>query len=277
MGRNLNLSRAEAASLKMEFAKVAVASGDVAINSTRLAEANADLNSQLGTAVVFSGEMLKTTSKLTKLVGLSAEAAGSLAFQAQRSGQSVREVEENICEDKMEVIKEVFKKIFPTEEVLFLVFYILASGLIGKPIEKFFVFNGDGRNGKGVINEMMKWCLGDYFAYVSPSILTENQKNRSSSAANPEMTKLHKKRYVVLKEPSKDQPLHNNVIKDMTGGGEIQARTLYKADTAVKLNLTLVMECNKKPPFAETPDGQADGERIVDILFGSFFTNEYKK
>lgn len=58
----------------------------------------------------------------------------------------------------------------------------------------------------------------------------------------------------------------------MTGGGEIQARTLYKADTAVKLNLTLVMECNKKPPFAETPDGQADGERIVDILFGSFFT-----
>ncbi len=95
MGRNLNLSRAEAASLKMEFAKVAVASGDVAINSTRLAEANADLNSQLGTAVVFSGEMLKTTSKLTKLVGLSAEAAGSLAFQAQRSGQSVREVEEN--------------------------------------------------------------------------------------------------------------------------------------------------------------------------------------
>jgi hypothetical protein len=95
MGKNLNLSRAEAASLKMEFAKVAVASGDVAINSTRLAEANADLNSQLGTAVVFSGEMLKTTSKLTKLVGLSAEAAGSLAFQAQRSGQSVREVEEN--------------------------------------------------------------------------------------------------------------------------------------------------------------------------------------
>ena len=95
MGRNLNLSRAEAASLKMEFAKVAVASGDVAINSTRLAEANSDLNSQLGTAVVFSGEMLKTTSKLTKLVGLSAEAAGSLAFQAQRSGQSVREVEEN--------------------------------------------------------------------------------------------------------------------------------------------------------------------------------------
>jgi hypothetical protein len=95
MGRNLNLSRSEAASLKMEFAQVALASGDVAINSTRLAEANADLNSQLGTAVVFSGEMLKTTSKLTKLVGLSAEAAGSLAFQAQRSGQSVREVEEN--------------------------------------------------------------------------------------------------------------------------------------------------------------------------------------
>ena len=185
-----------------------------------------------------------------------------------------KEVEEHIDEDRIEAVKAVFEKVFPIEDVRYLVMHILASGLVGKPIEKFFVFNGSGRNGKGVINEMMEWCLGDYFTYVSPLILTENQKNKSSSGTNPELAKIHKKRYVVLKEPSKDQPLHNNVIKDITGGGEISARDLYAkgAESKVKLSLTLVMECNRKTPFAETPDEQADGERIVDILFGSFFT-----
>ena len=35
-------------------------------------------------------------SKLTEIVGVSAEAAGNLAFQAQNSGKSFREVEENV-------------------------------------------------------------------------------------------------------------------------------------------------------------------------------------
>lgn len=95
MGRNLNLSKSEAAELKAEFGLAATRSGDIAVNSIRMAKAMGTLNEQLGTAVRFNDEMLMTTSKLTDVVGLSAEAAGSLAFQAQRSGQSLRETEEN--------------------------------------------------------------------------------------------------------------------------------------------------------------------------------------
>ena len=95
MGRNLNLSKTEASALKAEFGLAATRSGDIAVNSIRMAKAMGTLNEQLGTAVRFNDEMLMTTSKLTDVVGLSAEAAGSLAFQAQRSGQSLRETEEN--------------------------------------------------------------------------------------------------------------------------------------------------------------------------------------
>ena len=96
MGRNLNLSKSEASALKQEFAGAALQSGDIAVNSIRMGKAMGALNEQLGTAVRFNDELLMTTSKLTDVVGLSAEAAGSLAFQAQRSGETLRNVEENV-------------------------------------------------------------------------------------------------------------------------------------------------------------------------------------
>lgn len=95
MSKSLNISYDEATALKQEFALAAAKSGDLAVNSVRMGKAMGTLNEQLGSAFRFTDEMLMTTSKLTEVVGLSAEAAGSLAFQAQRSGQSVREVEEN--------------------------------------------------------------------------------------------------------------------------------------------------------------------------------------
>lgn len=98
MAKGLNLSKTEALQVRDGFREIALSSGDIRVNTSRLVKANADLNAQLGTATVFSGELLVTTSKLTEVVGLSAEAAGSLAFQAQRSGTSLREVEENVLE-----------------------------------------------------------------------------------------------------------------------------------------------------------------------------------
>lgn len=93
--KNLNLSKKEAIELKDQFASISANVNDAAINSVRLGKANAALNNQLGTAVVFSGEILTTFSKLTEIAGISVEAASSLAFQAQRAGKPFREIEEN--------------------------------------------------------------------------------------------------------------------------------------------------------------------------------------
>lgn len=95
MSKSLNVSYGEALALKQEFAQAAFNSGDIAVNSVRMSKAMGTLNTQLGSAFRFTDEMLMTTSKLTDVVGLSAEAAGSLAFQAQRSGESLRSVEED--------------------------------------------------------------------------------------------------------------------------------------------------------------------------------------
>lgn len=95
MTKNLNLSREEAIGLKQTFAVMAFDSEDIAINSERLAKANTELNTQLGTAAIFSKDILGTYSKLVEVAGLTTESASSLAFQALRSGETLREVEEN--------------------------------------------------------------------------------------------------------------------------------------------------------------------------------------
>lgn len=172
-------------------------------------------------------------------------------------------------------IMETYGKIFPDKELRDYFFKVISTGLTGKAIEKFFVFNGGGRNGKGLTNEFLEQVFGSYYGNVTSSIFTEKKKNAAS--ANPELANLNKKRYVVTKEPSRSTPLQNSIIKEITGGGTLSgARNLYQSKSNVKLCCTLVMECNDKPPFDEPPT-DADAERIVDLEFGSFFTAEEEK
>jgi hypothetical protein len=96
MAKGLNMTKAEAEAVKQNFAVIARDTGDIRVNSVRIGKANAALNQQLGTGVMFSGDMLTTFSKLTEIVGISAESAGNLAFQAQNSGKNFREVEESV-------------------------------------------------------------------------------------------------------------------------------------------------------------------------------------
>jgi hypothetical protein len=72
-------------------------------------------------------------------------------------------------------IHRILKQVFPNEEVRKLVMLIFSSGISGKCIEKFFVFNGEGGNGKGLLDEFMKSCLGDYYYEADITLLTQKK------------------------------------------------------------------------------------------------------
>lgn len=174
--------------------------------------------------------------------------------------------------EEMKAVANVFAEIFPIKEMRDFVLFVLATGLTGLAIEKFFVFNGSGRNGKGVTNEFMESVFGDYFVSISALLFTEGSRGKSSGSANPELAKIHKKPYAVTREPPKDELLSNSFVKDLTGGGKMSARMLYSSNSTVTKCVTCVMECNERLNFKEEPTN-ADVERVVDILFGSRFTS----
>jgi len=119
----------------------------------------------------------------------------------------------------------------PKEEERECYLRILSTGLSGVALEKFIIENGVGGNGKGLSNDQMLCSLGNYGLIGNNALLTEKRK----TGANPESANLHKKRYVVFREPSSRDKFENSAIKELTGGGNFSARGLYQSDTKKRL------------------------------------------
>jgi len=172
-------------------------------------------------------------------------------------------------DDEIELINLLIKQIMPKEEERKLYLQILATTMSGKCIEKFFIFNGKGGNGKGMIDDLLLNGLGNYGMIGNNSILFETNKTGS----NPEKSNMHKKRCVILREPPENKKFENSIIKELTGGGSFSARGHHETNTVKELNLTMILEANKRPLFSEEPT-EADSRRIIDIYFGTKYTTE---
>ncbi len=171
--------------------------------------------------------------------------------------------------EEIELIEKLIKQIMPDEKERDLYLQILATSMSGKCVERFIIFSGSGGNGKGMIDDLLLTALGNYAMIGNNSILFETNKTGS----NPEKSNIHKKRLVLFREPCENKKFENSIIKELTGGGTFSARGHHETNTVKELNLTMIIEANKKPLFAEEPT-DADTRRIIDIYFGSKYTTD---
>jgi predicted DNA-binding protein (UPF0251 family) len=86
LGKSLSISAKAANSIRQDFVEYSRVSGNTFINTDRLLKAQTELSEQLGIAVQFSGEELETFSRLTEIVGLTAQEAGNLAKFSAAAG-----------------------------------------------------------------------------------------------------------------------------------------------------------------------------------------------
>ena len=120
-----------------------------------------------------------------------------------------------------------------------------------------------------MINDLLLIALGNYGLLANNSILFEINKTGS----NPEKANIHQKRLVIFREPPAKNCFQNSVVKELTGGGKFSARTHHEHETEKDLHLTMIVECNQKPLFAEEPK-DSEIRRIIDLFFRSTFTTE---
>ena len=172
-------------------------------------------------------------------------------------------------EEEITTVESIIDTIMPNEDDKTTLLEILATGLDGRCLENFCIFNGSGRNGKGLIDDMVLEVLGNYGMIGNSNLLFEVSKMGS----NPEKANIHKKRLVIFREPPRNKKFQNSIIKELTGGGKISARGHFESDTEKVLNNTTICECNDKPLFAEELTN-ADVQRIKDIQFISGFTKD---
>jgi phage/plasmid-associated DNA primase len=172
-------------------------------------------------------------------------------------------------ENEINFINKLINEIMPINEERDLYLQILGTCLFGLCVEKFVVFNGQGRNGKGMIDDLLLVALGNHAMIGNNSILFEASKTGS----NPEKANIHKKRLVLFREPPEQKKFQNSIIKELSGGGTFSSRGHHESITQKELNLTMIIECNRRPLFAEEPT-TADIERIIDIYFRSTYTQD---
>lgn len=172
-------------------------------------------------------------------------------------------------DEQVQTIHNLFTSIFPDQDILKCYLSILRTGLSGYRLEKIVVANGNGRNGKGLINELFAFLCGNYYYKLPIDLLT---KEVNMIGANPQIANLNNKRFVVCCEPDDGKSIKMHTAKEITGCDTINARGLYQSNTITNLLLTLVIEANKKPELSGRMDSSIL-ERMLDINFVNTFSD----
>jgi len=167
-------------------------------------------------------------------------------------------------------LEKLISTIFPDEDEKKLYLTILSTALEGLNLEKFVIASGGGGNGKGVLNELACKTLGNY-SYILPSTVLLGQQKKGS---NPEIANMNNKRFVIAKEPESSEFINVEIVKDLTGTDEINARLNHSNNTQTFLKCTLVMECNDKPKLNNISQPDALLRRIIICLFKSTFVEQ---
>jgi len=172
--------------------------------------------------------------------------------------------------EQMEAFLNVLHSILTEEDIRDMFSMIIGRSLYGEPIDKFIVMRGDGRNGKGVLNEIVHAVFGN-FAYIAPATLIQRSMKDGADVTRSQLDKI---RYTTVREPQHNRPLYWDNLKELTGSSWINARSVNSTKTRVKINHTFSLECNTLPDLNLDRVKESDEARIIDIPFNSTFVED---
>jgi phage/plasmid-associated DNA primase len=142
----------------------------------------------------------------------------------------------------------------------------------GNKYEKFNIWCGSGRNGKGTIDILCKVAFGRYYSSLDIGTLV-GMSDKSTDSTNSSFANLKGIRMVMATEPEEGKAfaLKTSVIKRATGNDEVNCRGLYdKTRTIYSPQFTLILQCNEKPALSSVD--QALAARVQAINFPFQFT-----
>jgi putative DNA primase/helicase len=110
----------------------------------------------------------------------------------------------------------------------------------------FWIWHGEGANGKSTLADAIAELLGDYATTV-PVMSLVNDQPRQGAQPTPDLNGIPGARMVRASEPKAGLPLDESLIKQLTGGEPILLRRLNQESNAVRPLFKLFISVNKKP------------------------------
>ena len=165
--------------------------------------------------------------------------------------------------DTIKSIKDFMAQILPYPNVRKYMMTFLSLCLCGKNVEKFHILTGGGGNGKSKLIELFRFCIGDYATGLPVAIIT--QARGRGEGASPALASTKGKRFAVMQEPETGVCLNNGLMKELTGGDIIKARSLFANFEEFKPQFKLVLICNEMPEVNASDRGTWRRIRVVNF------------
>jgi phage/plasmid-associated DNA primase len=183
---------------------------------------------------------------------------------------------EEPSEEDYVFLKKMIAQILPIKEHRDFYFLHLSTALSGYRQDKVLFAKGKGRNGKGIINTLVKEALSSAFASKgTTALLYEKLK----LGACPELSNLANMRFAYFQELTSGQDsqygkkVQTGFLKEITGGDDLKARNLFSSEDNLNCSLTLVAETNEILSFEGPKDDRAIRDRFFYVPFNSYFTD----
>ena len=164
-------------------------------------------------------------------------------------------------------VYSILKSIIENEEELEFLLKSLSTCLIGENLlELYYVWIGlDGRNGKGLIKELMKTTFGDdhYFGTIDVNYFIESKYGNDTDKATPQLAQVKSARVVFVNEMKGIINLRSEFLKKITGRDEIKARCMRENGCHYVAQYKLIFSSNDKPKFDASEGALVERLRIV--------------
>jgi putative DNA primase/helicase len=124
----------------------------------------------------------------------------------------------------------------------------LGYSLTGRVDHDFIIFcYGGGSNGKSTMFEVLRMLFGDYFVHLPIEALLSQGRAQRDSHASAELVRLAAARFALASEIPSGRTLNESLIKDLSGGGVLTARSLYRDPITFETTHKLWLMGNHKP------------------------------
>jgi P4 family phage/plasmid primase-like protien len=166
---------------------------------------------------------------------------------------------------EIDEINDFFSKIFINESVKNYVLDIITCIIDGSiSQERFYVFTGNGSNGKSRLLDFLQKTIGDYYCILPIALLT--QKRAASNSAQGELERTKGRRFAVMQEPSEQDKINIGFMKELSGNDRILCRGLYKEPYEFKPQFKMILTCNELPEVPSDDGGTWRRIRVIEFL-----------
>lgn len=151
---------------------------------------------------------------------------------------------------------------------------LIGYSITGLKVEHIFpvLWGENGRNGKGMIANVLSYVLGGLAGFIQPELLLDQKRPRSSAGPSPDIMGLKGLRMAFASETDEGQKFSAAKVKWLTGGEQLVGRYPHdKREIRFIPTHTLFLLTNRKP--AAPGDDFAFWERMHLVPFRLSYVN----